>query len=336
MKAIGLFSGGLDSILAVQLMKEQDIEVEVLHYEIGFESLHLQRRSRKKALEVTRVEIEEQLGVNILDVDVRADFLPIVFHPKHGYGAAMNPCIDCKAFIFSKAREYMETHQAHFVFTGEVIGQRPMSQQRPIMDHIEKVSGLQGYLLRPLSAKLLPPTIPEQCGWIDRERLLDISGRGRAVQTALADQYGFKYPQPGGGCLLTDQNFANRLRELMRHKPEDDIRPDDIALLKLGRHFRLSDRLKVIVGRHEIDNNILEQYVPGRWSATVREFGSPLTIIDGDPAPEHFECIAQIIVAFTKGKHAEAATVDFVRGAEYHTLRIVPDSNLQLHHWKIL
>jgi tRNA U34 2-thiouridine synthase MnmA/TrmU len=284
---------------------------------------------------VTKDEIEQHLGVTIQQPDVREEFLDVLFHPRHGYGSAMNPCIDCKVFILRKAKEYMQTHAAQFVFTGEVLGQRPMSQHRQTLLQTEKLSGLQGYLLRPLSAKLLEPTIPEQEGLVDREQLLDISGRGRRLQMELAEQYALSYPQPAGGCLLTDQGFSARLRELMAHTPIEQITLEDIDLLKLGRHFRLTDTLKVIVGRHQVDNELLATHTSGRWWAEVREYGSPLVLILGEPTGEQWEQIAQIAVSYTKGKQAEHATVDFICGDERREVAVVPNLMAVRPEWHI-
>ncbi len=336
-KAIGMFSGGLDSVLAVKLIKDQGIDVDVLHFQIGFDSLSLERRAKKKPFETTRTELEQQLGVTIHDIDVTDEFLQVVLHPKHGYGSEMNPCIDCKIFILQKAKEYLEAHQAHFVFTGEVVGQRPMSQQRPTLLQIEKASGLSGYLLRPLSAKIMEPTIPEQKGWVDREKLLDISGRGRQAQLQFARTYHLSYHQPAGGCLLNDPQFSIRLRDLIAHKPEHAITTTDTALLKFGRHLRLSETLKIIVGRHEVDNTYLAQYTRGRWTAEVRDFGSPLVLIDGEPKDEQLEQIGKIIVNYTKGKHADRATIVFTHNdGEKQEITIVPDPTIEPNQWRII
>lgn len=334
-KAVGLFSGGLDSILAVKLMQMQGIEVDVLQFRLGVEPLRLRRVARNRNQEVTNAEIEACLGVTIQQPDVREEFLDLVFHPKHGYGSEMNPCIDCKIFILRKAKEFMQAHGAQFVFTGEVLGQRPMSQHRQTLLRTERHSELQGYLLRPLSAKLLDPTIPEQEGWVDRERLLGISGRGRKEQMALAERYGLPYPQPAGGCLLTDEGFSRRLRELMAHTAVDDITVDDLDVLKLGRHFRLDDGLKVIVGRHEADNDLLTAHTAGRWWGDVRDYGSPLILILGEPTEEQWPQIAQIAVSYTKGKHADRATVDFTRGDQRRTLEIMPNLAAIQPDWPI-
>ncbi len=327
-KAVGLFSGGLDSMLAVKLMKDQGIDVDVLQYRLGFEPLRVKRLAKKREKEISEEEVEQQLGVKIQHPDVAEEFLQIVFNPKYGYGSAMNPCIDCKIFILKKAKEYMEAHNAQFVFTGEVLGQRPMSQHRQTLLQTEKVSGLQGYLLRPLSAKLLEPTIPEQQGWVDREKLFDISGRSRLVQMELAKKYHLRYPQPSGGCLLTDKGFAQRLHDLMTFKPKDQITVEDITLLKLGRHFYISETVKAIIGRHETDNNFLREYTSGRWYATVREYEGPLVLIEGEPSEKQFEHIAQLAVSYTKGKNAECVNVDFYQENEHRVISIIPDRNL--------
>jgi tRNA-uridine 2-sulfurtransferase len=333
--AVGLFSGGLDSMLAVKLMKAQGLAVEVLHFQIGFDHLRLRQRSEQKEAEVTIAEAEQQLGVTIQPLDVTAEFLTVVLNPEHGYGARMNPCIDCKIFMLRQAKCYLEAHAAQFVFTGEVVGQRPMTQHRHTMRHIEKASGLEGYLLRPLSAKLLDPTIPEQQGWVDREQLLGISGRGRNVQTELAQHYHLRYPQPAGGCLLTDPHFGQRLQDLTAHKPKVEIRVEDVELLKFGRHFRLSETVKVMVGRHELDNQHLEKYITGRWYAEVRDFQGPLVLIEGVPDEAQWEAIAQLTVRHSKAKDAAHATVDFTQGDVHRALTIVPNPQFQIEPWRI-
>ena len=335
MKAIGMFSGGLDSVLAVKLIKEQGIDVDVLHFNIGFDSMKLERRVKKRAFETTREELEAQLGIKIQDIDVTEEFLQVVLHPKYGYGTEMNPCIDCKVFLLRKAKEYMEAQQAKFIFTGEVVGQRPMSQQRPTLLQIEKAAGLSGYLLRPLSAKLLEPTIPEQQGWVDREKLLDFGGRGRSGQLALAKKFSLSYQQPAGGCLLNDPQFSIRLRDLIDHKAEEGISTSDSALLKFGRHLRLSETLKVIVGRHEVDNEFLAKYSTGRWTAEIRDIPGPLVVIDGEPTPEEFELIGKITAAYGKAKAADLALVDFKKDDEAHSLTVTPDMQLNPNQWRI-
>lgn len=223
-KALVLLSGGLDSILAVKLLLEQGIEVEAINFRTNF-------CGPSKALLASKM-----LGVKLREVNIRNEFLPVLKNPKHGYGSGLNPCIDCHGLMLKKAGEIMRAEGYDFVATGEVLGERPMSQHKAALDIVEKDAGLKGYLLRPLSAKLLAPTLAEQDGRVDREKLLDISGRSRKKQMALAAQYGIKeYPTPAGGCALTQKDFAGRLKELMVNKP--DFTPEDVDLVAIGRHF---------------------------------------------------------------------------------------------------
>ena len=198
----------------------------------------------------------DHLGIRLKVFEVSKDYFEIVKNPKHGYGSNMNPCLDCRIFMFSKARAYMKDTGASFVITGEVLGERPMSQRRDAMRIIERESGLQDLIVRPLSAKLLEPSIPEKEGIINRERLLDISGRSRKPQIQLAKEFGINdYPCPAGGCLLTDPAFAARMRDLIKFKPEFTV--NDVRLLKVGRYFRLSDEARLVVGRDEDENKSL-------------------------------------------------------------------------------
>jgi tRNA-specific 2-thiouridylase len=238
MTALALLSGGLDSLLAAKLIQEQGIEVIGLHFLIPF--------SPDKSSSLSGA------GIKIERIDIRKEFLEIIKAPRHGFGAQINPCIDCKIFMLSKTKELMPGFGAQFVVTGEVLGQRPMSQHRQSLALIEKESGLVGFLLRPLCAQLLSETIPEQKGWVRRERLLGFSGRGRREQIRLARELGIeKYAQPAGGCLLTDPQFTRRLKDLLAHN-EMDI--ENIELLKVGRHFRLTPQAKLAVGRNQKEN----------------------------------------------------------------------------------
>ncbi|HEY3277944.1 MAG TPA: hypothetical protein VGJ94_15100 [Syntrophorhabdaceae bacterium] len=251
-KAISLLSGGLDSILATQLVKEQGIEVIALHFTSPF--CTCTKGDKGCGLQAVRTARE-------LDVEVQVrlkgmDYLGIVRSPRHGYGRAMNPCIDCRIFMLREARKVMEETGASFVVTGEVLGQRPMSQRRNTIDLIEKESGLEGLILRPLSAKHFPPTMPEIEGIVDREKLYDIAGRGRKTQYELVDARSLKeFSCPGGGCLLTEPGFVGKLKDLFSH--EDAFTMKDVGLLKIGRHFRLKRGLKLILGRNEGENERL-------------------------------------------------------------------------------
>ena len=247
-KAIALLSGGLDSILAIKVITNQGVEVEAVH----FSSVFHEDQKDSAPIESTA----ETLGVPVKILDISEELFEIVKKPRHGYGSNMNPCIDCHAFMFRKAGGYMKEAGASFLITGEVLGERPMSQRKNALRIVEKDSGMEGLILRPLSAKLLEPTIPEKNGWVDRERLLAIEGRSRKPQIELAKRFGIdKYPTPAGGCLLTDKGFSARIRDLMQRKPGFTVR--DVGLLKVGRHFKIADNTRLVVGRDKEENSRL-------------------------------------------------------------------------------
>ena len=250
MKAIALLSGGLDSTLAVKVVLEEGIEIVALNFFSPFCLCN-----RKTGCKSIAKKITDEFGIELKVIYVGEEYIEILKNPKHGYGKNLNPCIDCRILMLRHAKELMQEIGASFIITGEVLGQRPMSQHRAALKTIEKESGLEGLILRPLSAKLFPLSIPEKEGWVDRERLLEISGRSRRPQMALAKDYKISdYACPAGGCLLTDRGFANRMRDLMTHS---EITLDDIQLLKVGRHFRLSSSCKLIVGRNKEENERL-------------------------------------------------------------------------------
>jgi len=241
MKALAVFSGGLDSMVAVALMRSLEIEVLGLFFETPFFS---SEKARKSA---------ESIRLPLKIVDITGIHLDVVKNPRHGYGANMNPCIDCHTLMLSQAGRMLESQGADFIFTGEVLGQRPMSQHKRALSLVATGSGFGELVLRPLSARLLPPTVPELKGWVKRESLLDLSGRSRKPQMVLADGFGIQeYPSSGGGCLLTDVIFSRRLRDLFSSKP--DVKVREIELLKIGRHFRAGPQTKLIVGRNQKEN----------------------------------------------------------------------------------
>ena len=249
MRAIGLVSGGLDSALAIFLLKKQGIEV------IGLSFLSPFWESKN-----TLKQLAQELEIELREIEVGEEYLELLKNPQFGYGKNLNPCIDCKIWMLKEARREMEKEGASFVFTGEVVGQRPKSQLKNTLRLIEKQSGLEGYLLRPLSAKLLPPTIPEEKGWVKREELLDLQGRGRKRQLELAEKWGIKhFSPPAGGCLLTDPNFSRRLKDLW--ESEEAYNFESVELLKVGRHFRLRPSFKLVVGRNQIENEKLKEFV---------------------------------------------------------------------------
>jgi tRNA-specific 2-thiouridylase len=339
-KAIGMLSGGLDSRLALRLIQKQGIEVTALHFYTGFCIANRNRRVgrlEKPSARNEALEAGADLGVPVEVIDVAQEYLSVVLNPRYGYGSGVNPCVDCRIFMLQRAKAYMEQVGAHFVFTGEVLGQRPKSQRRDQLRTIERESGLEGLLLRPLSAKLLPPTIPEQKGWVDRSRLLAISGRGRKDQIALAEQFDIgDYPQPAGGCcLLPDPNFARRLRDFLDHSPGEMITPEQMVLLAVGRHFRLGKGLKVIVGRDEGENNYLAYAGAEQWQFTTLDHPGP-TALTADPlTPAQVEQVASLVASYSDGKHEPQVRVQVRRNGHVQTVTVTPLSRDVVDRWRI-
>ena len=302
-RAIALLSGGLDSRLAIRVIQEQGIEVECLN----FVTLFCQYASTK-GYRTDGIVAAEQLGVPVTVINSGREFLDIVKHPRHGRGKNMNPCIDCRIFMLKKAGEYMRETGSDFIITGEVVGQRPMSQRKQAMAQIDREAGLIGHVLRPLCAKHLEPTISERDGLVDRERLLAIKGRSRKEQMALAEMFGISdYPCPAGGCLLTDPQFAHRLKELLDHKDAD---MNDVHLLKVGRHFRLDEKTKTIVGREEKENTTIASFAhEGDLLIEAAEFPGPTSLLQGDASDANLATAAAITVKYGKGKDEEAVRV---------------------------
>ncbi|MFA6384048.1 MAG: tRNA 4-thiouridine(8) synthase ThiI [Candidatus Omnitrophota bacterium] len=254
MKAIAMMSGGLDSMLAAKIIKDMGIDVIGLYCSMPFS---LRDKSASQPGGSLLQKFSAQTGIDLRVLDITDDFLIMLKHPKFGYGAHLNPCIDCKILMFKKARQLMQEWGASFLVSGEVVGQRPMSQQRRTMQQIDSQAQIAGLLLRPLSAKLLEETIAEKQGWVRRHMLYDFSGRSRKPQTDLAVMRGIiEFHQPAGGCLLTDPHFSDRLTDLMKR---DKLDVNNISLLKRGRHYRVGADGRLIVGRDERDNRAIEQ-----------------------------------------------------------------------------
>jgi len=292
-KALALFSGGLDSSLAIKLVQEQGIEVEAITFLTPFYSAKSGDFSLEKAA--------QQLGVSLTVVRLGLDYLRVIRKPKYGYGKHMNPCIDCRIYMLKKAKQYARRIGVSFIITGEVLGERPMSQNWKALRIVEEESSLKGKLLRPLSAKLLPPTEPEKAGIVDRNRLLDIRGRSRKRQLALARAYGItEYQSPSGGCLLTYKEFAAKLRDLLTHRKR--VSMADLELLKVGRHFRLSDN-KIIVGRSREENEMLLR-LKGRndYFFEAQGCGSPITLLQGPKTRQAIEKAAQLTAYYSDQK----------------------------------
>jgi len=323
-KAVGLLSGGLDSTLAVRLMVEQGVEVIAVKFTSPF--CQCDSGGCCHAAEQAR-----RMGVPLKTFAKGDDYIEVVRHPRHGWGSGMNPCIDCRIFMLRKTKVYMEEVGAAFIFTGEVLGQRPMSQHRRALDLIEREAGLEGRILRPLSARHLPPTEAESKGWVDRERLLAIEGRSRKSQISKAQELGIKdYPCPAGGCLLTDQRFAAKLRDLFAH--QDHVTMHDIRLLKIGRHFR-SGRSKVICGRNEDENEALRRQPCDRDSVLeVVGYVGPTVVLQGESTAVTLQFAATVAAAYSDADAAEVAVKCRSLGAEGEIRVARPDrSSLQPH-----
>ena len=320
-QAVGLVSGGLDSALAVALIRRQGIEVIGLHVAIGYEAAVMRREVAGEKLGALLDEQSRRMSAafntRVLVIDRSTEFLEILRRPRHGYGANMNPCIDCHLHMIREARGVMEREGARFVFTGEVLGQRPMSQNRPALDLIERESGLAGLLLRPLSAKLLPATIPEREGWLERDRLLDIEGRSRKRQMELAADLGIVgYESPAGGCLLTDANYARKVRDRLRHEEGRALSREETLLFSVGRHFRLSPSVKIVVGRREAENDYLERAWATLWLASPVDVPGPTVLIQGEVTDEDLSIAARYVARYGDAKDSPRTRVAVRRGNE--------------------
>ncbi|MBW1997001.1 MAG: hypothetical protein JRJ29_03445 [Deltaproteobacteria bacterium] len=291
-RAVGLLSGGLDSTLAAKIMLEQGIEV----YAINFTSPFCTCTPKSAGCAAAITAVRELGGIPLRRVALKDEYLEIVKNPRFGYGSGMNPCIDCRIEKIKRAGEYMKEIGAAFIFTGEVLGQRPMSQHRQALRLIDEASGLGGYILRPLSAQYLEPTIPEQEGIVDRQRLFAIRGRSRKSQMELAREKGIvDYPCPAGGCLLTDKNFADRMRDYFKYTEKPSIK--DIPLLKVGRHFRLESGDKFIVARNQAECRTLRNLHRDEDHMLVpQDFPGPVVILQG----HDIEAAARKLLHYTK------------------------------------
>jgi tRNA-uridine 2-sulfurtransferase len=292
-KAVGLLSGGLDSALAIYLVKQQAIDITALHFPSFFSPSDATREDSPVQV------LARQLNVALILRPKGKDFIQLIRNPRYGHGKNLNPCVDCRIYTFIKARELMEEIGATFIVTGEVVGQRPMSQRRDTMRLIDKQSGCLGIVLRPLSAKVLPRTRPEIEGIVDREQLLKVAGRGRKVQLQMASELGiFGYSPPAGGCLLTEKVFSRRLRDLLTEKEE--VTQEELELLRVGRHIRVRPGLKLVVGRNEGENKRLENLEKAGMMFTPVDFPGPHVLAVGSPGLEEVALIGGIIRRYAK------------------------------------
>ncbi|MDH5784297.1 MAG: tRNA (5-methylaminomethyl-2-thiouridylate)-methyltransferase [Chromatiales bacterium] len=330
-KAVALISGGLDSLLAAKVMLEQGIHVEGINFFTGFcvegHTHAIRKKDKAKPKRNNALWSAEQLGIKLHIIDIVEEYKDVLLNPKHGYGANMNPCLDCKIFMVQKALEWAEKKGFDFIITGEVIGQRPMSQRKDTMPVVARESGAQERLLRPLCAKNLSPTLPEREGWVSRDSLYGFSGRNRKPQMALAAEFGFEeYASPAGGCcFLTDEAYSRKLVDLWQGRGNREYEMDDIMLLKVGRHIRPAPHFKLIVSREEGENNFLMGYKKQFIHMYTTSHPGPMVLVDGEPAESDLLLAARIAARYSKGKMAERVTVEIHKpGEEPYSVEVEP------------
>ncbi|MCO6412974.1 MAG: tRNA (5-methylaminomethyl-2-thiouridylate)-methyltransferase [Thiogranum sp.] len=330
-KAAALISGGLDSLLAARVIQQQGIHVEGINFYTGFcvegHTHAIRKKDKARPKRNNALWVAEQLGIKLHIIDIIEEYKDIVANPKHGYGANLNPCLDCKVFMVRKAREWVERKGFDFIITGEVIGQRPMSQRKATMPVIAEESGADELLLRPLCAKNLPPTLPEREGWVDRERLYGFEGRSRKPQMALAAELGFEdYAQPAGGCcFLTDAQYSHKLADLWRARGDRRYELDDIMLLKVGRHLRPRPHFKLIVGREDGENKFLQGYRKQYTNLVTISHNGPLVLVDGDVNDDDLLLAARLTARFSQGRDSDRVDVQVnMRKGDSKTLQVAP------------
>lgn len=296
MRALALFSGGLDSVLAMKTIVDQGIDVIAINVNTGFGSTNDRRAHMENMC--------NQIGAKLEILDLRQEYLDeVLFDPKYGYGKNFNPCIDCHGFMFRYTGKLLKEYDASFMISGEIVGQRPMSQRKEAMEQVASLSEQEDDLiLRPLCAKLLPETKPEREGWVDRDKLYDISGRSRERQLAIAKEIGLQdFESPGGGCLLTDIQFSHRVEEFVKN---DTMAIDDINTLKAGRHLRLPNGAKLIVGRHKEDNEKLQNTNSSKYEKLrIEDTPGPLALLETTASAEDKQLAAKIIISYGKTDH---------------------------------
>ncbi len=323
-KALVMLSGGLDSMLAASVLKAQGIQVTGLCFESPFFSAEKARAAAA------------QVGIPLIIEDFTDDLVALVEHPKHGFGANINPCIDCHAGMIRRAGTILKRDGFHFVATGEVLNQRPMSQTRKNLDVVAEESGLKDRLLRPLSAKLLPETEPERLGWIDRSRLLDLNGRGRKPQHKIAEGFGFTHiPPSAGGCKLTEPNYAEKVWDLRRNAQLKDLHA--INLLRYGRHFRLSSKVKAVVGRDAPENSALTSMAQAGdiLLNTTAAIPGPTVLVTGPAGEKELTVAAQLCARYSDVRTDPHVDIIVTSPAGNRTLTVVPATDMDIERLKI-
>jgi tRNA-specific 2-thiouridylase len=323
-EALGLCSGGLDSMLAGLLLRKQGISVQWITFETPFFS----SAKAKQASKTTKIPLMVE--------NITPAYLEMLKNPRCGYGKHMNPCMDCHALMFKLAGGIMTEKGLDFLFSGEVLGQRPMSQTMNSLRYVEKQSGFDGYILRPLSAKRLPVTIPEQQGLVNRDFLMDITGRSRKPQMKLAKEFGIsKFPAPAGGCLLTDKGFASRLKDLFDH--QDTYAERELYLLRHGRHLRLNHTTKIVVGRTEKDNENIEKFYAPNLDAMIKikQIPGPMVLIPNDGSKEDRMLAASICVGYSKAPAITPVDVLVTTPRGHEIVRVIGVPPKEVKHFLI-
>ena len=330
-KAVALISGGLDSMLATRLVMDQGVHVEGLNFFTGFcvegHTHAIRNKERAHPKRNNALWVAEQLGIRLHFVDVVEEYRDVVLNPRHGYGANLNPCLDCKSFMVGKAYQWIQAHGFDFIITGEVVGQRPKSQRKDTMPVVARESGAGDRLLRPLCAQRLPETLPEREGWVKREAMLDFHGRSRKPQMALAARFGFEdYAQPAGGCcFLTNRQYTVKLKDLWASRGVRDYTLDDIMLLKVGRHLRPRPHIKLIVAREDGENQFLSGYRRQFTHMRAVSHGGPLTLVDGEAGEDDLLLAARLTARYSQGRDAECVQVEITaRDGEPRLVTVVP------------
>jgi hypothetical protein len=328
MKAVMLLSGGLDSRLAMKLLLDQGVELHALNHTTIFCTCTARASCKHEALKAA-----DEFGVPISVRNVTEEFLRVIANPRYGYGSGVNPCIDCRIMLLRSARALMPEVGAAFVATGEVLGERPMSQRRDAMYLIERQAGLQGLVVRPLCAQALEPSIPEREGWVDRARFKAITGRGRRPQIELAGQIGVRdYPCPAGGCRLTEPGFSRRMKDLMAH---EGLSLDDVRLLRVGRHFRLAPAARLVVARDEEENRHVRALArPGDRLLEAEGVSGPLSLLRGDGGADAVAMAARVTARYGRGRELQTVSVS-VGGPTAERICVAPASDEEVERLRV-